>query len=203
MLSGGIEVEHWLKMGLSTTFSSLKIWFENEFPLIPVGRLTLNRNPSDYFTEIEQAAFSPAHMIPGVEASPDKMLQGRLFAYGDTHRHRLGANYRQIPVNQPRVNVTNYQRDGPMRIENQAGAPNYFPNSFQGPEEQPEVALFTKQVSAPKFCVLHSSNICRNLSYQYLKCQLILFFAELSKKNDLKYDLKYTSFNERLELQTS
>ena len=127
-----------------------------------MGKLTLNRNPSDYFTEIEQAAFSPAHMIPGVEPSPDKMLQGRLFAYGDTHRHRLGANYRQIPVNQPRVNVTNYQRDGPMRIENQAGAPNYFPNSFQGPEEQPEFALFTQQVNLPKFCALHS-NICRDL----------------------------------------
>ena len=89
---------------------------------------------------------SPAHIIPGAEASPDKMLQGRLFAYGDTHRHRLGANYRQIPVNQPIVNVTNYQRDGPTSIENQAGAPNYFPDSFQGPEEQPEFSIFPKQI---------------------------------------------------------
>lgn len=131
----------------SFIFFIFQIWYENEFPLIPVGKLTLNKNPSDYFTEIEQAAFSPAHMIPGVEPSPDKMLHGRLFAYGDTHRHRLGANYRQILVNQPIVNVTNYQRDGPMRIENQAGAPNYFPNSFQGPEEQPEFSIFPKQVT--------------------------------------------------------
>ncbi|WAR08887.1 CATA-like protein [Mya arenaria] len=79
----------------------IQIWPQGEFPLIPVGRMVLNRNPKNYFAEVEQIAFSPAHMIPGVEASPDKMLQGRLFSYSDTHRHRLGSNYLQIPVNCP------------------------------------------------------------------------------------------------------
>lgn len=116
-------------------FDLTKVWPHAEFPLIPVGRMTLDRNPSNYFAEVEQLAFSPANMVPGIEPSPDKMLQGRLFSYNDTHRHRLGANYHQIPVNCPyRARVRNYQRDGPMTIDdNQKGAPNYFPNSFSGP----------------------------------------------------------------------
>lgn len=115
-------------------FDVTKTWSQKEYPLIPVGRFTLDRNPNNYFAEVEQAAFSPAHLVPGIEASPDKMLQGRLFSYSDTHRHRLGANYLQLPVNCPyKVAVKNYQRDGPMCFnDNQAGAPNYFPNSFEG-----------------------------------------------------------------------
>ena len=77
------------------------MWPQSEFPLIPVGRLVLDRNPLDYFAEVEQIAFSPAHLVPGIEPSPDKMLQGRLFSYNDTHRHRLGTNFDQIPVNCP------------------------------------------------------------------------------------------------------
>jgi catalase len=120
-------------------FDLTKVWSQKEFPLIPVGKFTLDRNPTNYFAEIEQIAFSPAHLVPGIEPSPDKMLQGRLFSYSDTHRHRLGTNYLQIPVNCPYRTVTkNYQRDGPMCVDdNQAGAPNYFPNSFRGPEECP------------------------------------------------------------------
>lgn len=114
-------------------FDVTKVWPHGEYPLIPVGRLVLNRNPSNYFAEVEQIAFAPSHMIPGIEASPDKMLQGRLFSYADTHRHRLGANYLQIPVNCP-FKARNYQRDGPQTVnDNQNGAPNYFPNSFSGP----------------------------------------------------------------------
>ncbi|XP_078582866.1 catalase-like [Branchiostoma floridae x Branchiostoma japonicum] len=118
-------------------FDLTKIWPQGEFPLIPVGKMVLNRNPKNYFAEVEQIAFSPIHMVPGIEASPDKMLQGRLFSYSDTHRHRLGSNYLQIPVNCPyRARVTNYQRDGPQCVDdNQAGAPNYYPNSFSGPEQ--------------------------------------------------------------------
>lgn len=82
-------------------FDVTKVWPHGDYPLIPVGRMVLNRNPSNYFAEVEQIAFAPSHLIPGVEASPDKMLQGRLFSYADTHRHRLGANYLQIPVNCP------------------------------------------------------------------------------------------------------
>jgi catalase len=116
-------------------FDVTKVWSQKTYPLIPVGRMVLNRNPSNYFAEVEQIAFCPSHMIPGVEASPDKMLQGRIFSYHDTQRHRLGANYLQLPVNCP-FKVRNYQRDGPMAFnDNQAGAPNYYPNSFSGPTD--------------------------------------------------------------------
>ncbi|XP_042227583.1 catalase-like [Homarus americanus] len=116
-------------------FDLTKVWPHAEFPLMPVGRLVLDRNPKSYFAEVEQLAFSPANLVPGIEPSPDKMLQARLFAYNDTHRHRLGANFTQIPVNCPyRARVKNYQRDGPMTVDsNQECAPNYYPNSFSGP----------------------------------------------------------------------
>nr|AHF20999.1 catalase [Penaeus japonicus] len=129
-------------------FDLTKVWPHGEFPLIPVGRLTFDRNPKNYFAEVEQIAFSPANMVPGIEASPDKMLQGRLFSYNDTHRHRLGANYTQIPVNCPyRARTRNYQRDGPMCVDsNQESAPNYFPNSFSGPQD-------CKKHTAPRFSV--------------------------------------------------
>lgn len=121
-------------------FDLTKIWSHSEYPLHEVGRMVLDTNPDNYFAQVEQLAFSPSHMIPGIEPSPDKMLQARLFSYPDTHRHRLGANYQQIPVNAPiNMNVNNessnnYQRDGPMTVTNNgAGAPNYFPNMFHGP----------------------------------------------------------------------
>lgn len=113
-------------------FDVTKVWSHKQFPLIPVGKLTLNRNPSNYFAEVEQIAFAPSHLVPGIEASPDKMLQGRIFSYADTHRYRLGTNYLQIPVNCP-FKVRNYQRDGAANHDNQGDAPNYFPNSFSGP----------------------------------------------------------------------
>lgn len=117
-------------------FDVTKVWSHTEYPLIEVGRMVLNKNPENYFAEVEQIAFAPSHMVPGIEPSPDKMLQGRLFSYADTHRHRLGVNYQQIPVNCPyATKVANYQRDGVMQVNgNQGGAPNYFPNSFGGPE---------------------------------------------------------------------
>ncbi|TNN00394.1 hypothetical protein fugu_011640 [Takifugu bimaculatus] len=96
-------------------FDLTKVWSHKEYPLIPVGKMVLNRNPVNYFAQVEQMAHDPSNMPPGIEPSPDKMLQGRLFSYPDTHRHRLGANYLQIPVNCPyRARVANYQRDGPM-----------------------------------------------------------------------------------------
>jgi len=116
-------------------FDPTKIWLESDFPFMPVGTLTLNENQKDFFTQIEQAAFSPSHMIPGIEAGPDRLLEGRMFAYPDTMRHRLGANFLQIPVNRPKFEISTYQKDGPMCMDdNGAGAPNYFPNSFGGPE---------------------------------------------------------------------
>lgn len=117
-------------------FDVTKVWSHKAYPLIEVGRLVLNRNPINYFAEIEQLAFSPSNLIPGIEPSPDKMLQGRLFSYSDTQRHRLGVNYNQIPVNRPVNEPQTYQRDGFMAVNgNMYGAPNYFPNSKNGPIE--------------------------------------------------------------------
>jgi len=117
-------------------FDVTKVWPHGDYPPIEVGRMVLNRNPENYFAEVEQAAFSPANFVPGIAASPDKMLQGRLFAYHDAHRYRLGPNYHLLPVNRPKaVPVENYQRDGFMRFDDNGGSgPNYYPNSFGGPE---------------------------------------------------------------------
>ena len=82
-------------------FDVTKVWSHKDYPLIPVGKFTLNKNPVDYFAQIEQSAFSPGNFVPGIDSSPDKMLQGRLFSYPDTHRHRVGANFHLIPVNCP------------------------------------------------------------------------------------------------------
>ena len=99
--------------------------------LIDVGVLELNEKPKNYFAEVEQAAFAPAHVVDGISYSPDKMLQGRLLSYPDAHRHRLGVNYEQIPVNKCPYAVNNYQRDGQMRVDgNGESRPNYYPNSF-------------------------------------------------------------------------
>lgn len=116
-------------------FDLTKIWSHKHHPLIPVGKMVLNRNPANYFSDIEQSAFSPANMVQGIEPSPDKMLQGRLFSYHDTHIHRLGLNYHQLPVNCPYAcKPRHYQRDGPQAFVNHGGAPNYYPNSFNGPQ---------------------------------------------------------------------
>ncbi|KAK7583753.1 hypothetical protein V9T40_004716 [Parthenolecanium corni] len=129
-------------------FDLTKVWSHSDFPLIPVGKIVLNRNPSNYFTDVEQAAFAPDHLIPGIEPSPDKMLQGRLLAYSDTHRHRLGPNFLQLPVNCPyRVTIANQQRDGPQCYHNQGGAPNYYPNSFSGPAPSPSVKQTPFEIS--------------------------------------------------------
>ncbi|KAI8071332.1 catalase [Gongronella butleri] len=108
-----------------------KVWPHGDYPLQPVGRMVLDRNPENYFAEVEQSAFSPSHMVPGIAPSSDRMLQGRLFSYPDTHRHRLGtSNYAQILINQPKTQIANYQRDGQMQVNgNQGGGPNYEPNS--------------------------------------------------------------------------
>jgi catalase len=100
-----------------------------------VGRIVLSRNPENYFAEVEQAAFNPAHFVPGIGPSPDKMLQGRLFAYGDTHRYRLGVNHMHLPVNRHAAEACNYSRDGAMRSDGNYGREkNYEPNSFSGPQ---------------------------------------------------------------------
>jgi catalase len=111
------------------------VWLHGEVPPIKIGRLVLNKNPLNYFADVEQAAFCPGNVVPGIAVSPDKMLQARIFSYHDTHLHRLGPNYHLIPVNAPKnAPETNYQRDGFMRVDgNSGGGPNYWPNSFDGP----------------------------------------------------------------------
>ncbi|KJR69554.1 catalase KatA [Bacillus sp. NEAU-CP5] len=120
-------------------FDVTKVWSQKDYPLIEVGRMVLNRNPENYFAEVEQATFSPGTLVPGVDVSPDKMLQGRLFAYHDAHRYRVGANHQALPINRSRNEVKNYQRDGQMRFDDNGGRSVYYePNSFGGPTESPE-----------------------------------------------------------------
>jgi catalase len=121
-------------------FDLTKVWPHADYPLVEVGRMTLDRNPDNYFAEVEQAAFDPGNFVPGIGPSPDKMLQGRLFAYGDAHRYRLGINHTQLPVNAPHgTAVANYGRDGAMRFDdNSKRAKNYEPNSFDGPVQSNE-----------------------------------------------------------------
>lgn len=123
-------------------FDPTKVVFYGDYPEIPIGRLVLNRNPENFFAEVEQAAFSPANLVPGIEASPDKLLQGRLFAYPDTQRYRLGVNYDQIPVNCPySAKVRTGQRDGFMQVNGNGGpTPNYVPNTMDGTHVSPEQA---------------------------------------------------------------
>lgn len=121
-------------------FDVTKVWYHGDYPLIPVGRMVLNRNPENYFAEVEQAAFAPTNVVPGIGFSPDKMLQGRIFSYPDTHRHRLGTNFAMLPINRPRVEVHNYRRDGAMRFDGNGGNHiNYEPNSFHGPKAAPHL----------------------------------------------------------------
>jgi catalase len=136
-------------------FDLTKIWPHGDYPLHPVGRIVLNENPSDYFTQVEQLAFSPSHLVPGIYPSPDKMLQARLFSYPDTQRHRLGANYVQLPCNNNNGGNNNnvshtYQRDGPMAYQVPSnGLPNYYPNSIIGSPQPDPIAAGVWPNAAP------------------------------------------------------
>ena len=122
-------------------FDLTKVWFHKDYPLIEVGFFELNRNPENYFADVEQAAFNPANIVPGIGFSPDKMLQGRLFSYGDAQRYRLGVNHASIPVNAPRIPSHSYHRDGQMRVDgNYGGTLGYEPNSYGEWQEQPDFA---------------------------------------------------------------
>ncbi len=124
-------------------FDLTKVWPHGDYPLIEVGEFELNRNPDNYFAEIEQAAFSPSNSVPGIGYSPDKMLQARVFSYADAHRHRLGTHYEALPINKPVCPVHHYHKDGAMNfMGQQSGVTDayYEPNSFDGPVEDPSVA---------------------------------------------------------------
>ncbi|KAK7590782.1 hypothetical protein V9T40_002395 [Parthenolecanium corni] len=132
-------------------FDPTQLWPEDQFPLIEAGNIVLNKNPTNYFSDVEQIAFNPGHLIPGIEPSPDKVLQARLLTYSDAQRYRLGANHLQLPVNCPHHNnktrVSNEQRDGFATYYNQNGTPNYYPNSFNGPEIDPLAKIQPYEVS--------------------------------------------------------
>jgi catalase len=119
-------------------FDITKVWPHKDYPMIPVGRMVLDRNPENFFAQIVQAAFDVANMVPGIGPSPDKMVLGRMFAYGDSNRYRTGPNYEQLPVNRPRDEVHNYNKDGPMRYTHSGSQPVYAPNSYGGPSADAE-----------------------------------------------------------------
>lgn len=130
---------------MNQTFDPLdatKVWPEDKFPLMPVGRMVLNRNPDDYFAQVEESAFCPANLVPGIEPSADKLLQGRIFSYQDTQRYRLGTNFNELPTNKPLVNVSNNQREGFMQTEVgkgiHNGTINFYPSSQGGPMPAPQ-----------------------------------------------------------------
>lgn len=127
-----------------------KVWPEDAYPLHRIGTMTLKRNPDNFFAEVEQSAFSPSALVPGIEPSEDKLLQGRLFSYPDTQRYRLGANYLQIPINCPYALVRNHQRDGAMNVKQDTSTVNYEPNSASGsPQEDPAYAESEAPLTGP------------------------------------------------------
>ena len=129
-------------------FDLTKVWPHKDYPLIEVGVIELNRNPQNFFAEIEQAAFEPGNMPPGMGVSPDKMLQARLMSYPDAHRYRIGINYAALPVNKPRCPVHSYHRDGHMNFDgNGGGSPVYQPNSFGGPIDDPSLKELPLKIS--------------------------------------------------------
>jgi catalase len=121
-------------------FDLTKVWPHGDYPPVPVGRMVLDRNPENYFAEVEQAAFEPANLVRGIGPSPDKMLLGRLFSYPDTHRYRIGTNYLQLPINAPKAPIHSYNKDGAMRYRHNGNQPVYAPNSFAGPKADPGFA---------------------------------------------------------------
>jgi catalase len=121
-------------------FDLTKVWPHSDYPLIPVGRMVLDRNPENYFAEVEQAAFEPSNLVRGIGPSPDRMLLGRLFSYPDTHRYRIGTNYLQLPINAPTASIASYNKDGAMRYRHNGRQPVYAPNGFGGPAADPSFA---------------------------------------------------------------
>jgi catalase len=137
-------------------FDLTKVWPHKDYPVMDVGIMELNRNPQNYFAEVEQAAFEPGNMPPGMAASPDKMLQARLLSYPDAHRYRIGINYAALPVNRPLSPVHTYHRDGQTRFDaNGGGTPNYEPNSFNGPGDDPRLKEPPLKINGDADCYNH------------------------------------------------
>lgn len=167
-------------------FDVTKVWPHGDFPLHEVGVMELNRNPAHYFAEIEQASFSPSNVVPGIGFSPDKMLQGRLFAYADAHRYRVGTHYEALPVNRPHVPARTYHQDGPMRFDTPpAGDAYYEPNSFGGPVEARETGEPPLRISGDAAIYEHRSDgddfaQPRALYRMFDEAQRMRFFANIA-----------------------
>jgi catalase len=129
-------------------FDLTKVWPHGDYPPITIGRLVLDRNPENYFAEVEQAGFDPSNLVPGTGLSPDKMLMGRIFSYHDTHLHRIGSNFEQLPINAPKSPVHTYNKDGFMTYRHSGSQPVYAPNSYGGPVADPRAEPTTWQVEA-------------------------------------------------------
>jgi catalase len=129
-------------------FDLTKVWPHGDYPPITIGRLVLDRNPANHFAEVDQAGFAPARLVPGIGLSPDKMLMGRIFSYHDTHLHRIGANYEQLPINAAQSPVHSYNKDGAMTFKHNGGQPPYAPNTYGGPKADPSTELPTWAVEA-------------------------------------------------------
>jgi catalase len=129
-------------------FDLTKVWPHADYPPITIGRLVLDRNPANHFAEVDQAGFAPARLVPGIGLSPDKMLMGRVFSYHDTHLHRIGANYEQLPINAPKSPVHSYNKEGAMTYRHNGTQPVYAPNSYGGPKADPSTELPTWLVEA-------------------------------------------------------
>jgi catalase len=121
-------------------FDLTKVWPHLDYPPVTIGRMVLDRNPENHFAEVEQAAFDPSNLVPGIGLSPDKMLMGRIFSYHDTHLHRIGPNYQQLPINAPKSPVHSYNKDGFMTYRHAGSQPVYAPNSYGGPQADPNRA---------------------------------------------------------------
>jgi catalase len=129
-------------------FDLTKVWPHADYPPITIGRMVLDRNPENHFAEVDQAGFAPSRLVPGIGLSPDKMLMGRVFSYHDTHLHRIGANYEQLPINAAKSPVHSYNKDGAMTYRHNGAQPVYSPNSYGGPEPDPTKELPTWAVDA-------------------------------------------------------
>jgi catalase len=146
-IARGEAPEWWLEMQIMpfadaadyrfNPFDLTKVWPHSDYPPVTIGRMVLDRNPENHFAEVEQAAFDPSNLVPGTGLSPDKMLMGRIFSYHDTHLHRIGPNYQQLPINAPRSPVHSYNKDGPMAYRHAGAQPTYAPNSYGGPQADP------------------------------------------------------------------
>ncbi|WP_129045129.1 catalase [Companilactobacillus metriopterae] len=158
-------------------FDITKVVSHKDYPLQKVGKFVLDENPTNNFVDIEEAAFSPANMVPGIEPSPDKLLQGRLFSYKDTQRYRLGVNFEDLPSNKPVVPVHNYERDGYMKSDNQGSEDNYEPNGFDGPKEVPEANIHSFEVSGEA----GSQDYSHNVDYSTQAGDLYRLFSDEEK----------------------